>query len=54
MTAVKNKKRENRRQKSRESKEDDKFDAMLDKYKEKVLGKMQDQGETGTTFEDVE
>lgn len=40
VTAAKNKKRENRRLRSKEAKAEDPFDAMLETYKEKVLGKI--------------
>ena len=56
-TAVKNKKRENRRQRSKEAKAEDPFDKMLDKYKEKVLGKINEinkHGESGATFQEVD
>ena len=57
VTAAKNKKREVRRLRSKEAKAEDPFDAMLETYKEKVLGKIKEinkLGESGATFQEVD
>lgn len=55
MTDKKNNKREKRRQQTKDNQEDG-FDDILDKYKEKLLKKIQkvDKSGSGTAFEEVD
>lgn len=56
LSAAKTKKREVRRQKSKELNTDDQFDKMLESYKVKVLGKIQENmksGASGAAFEEA-
>lgn len=53
MTDKKNNKREKRRQQSKDNAEDE-FDGMLDKYKTKLLKKIQKTDKGGSAFEEVD
>ena len=57
MTDIKNKKRDERRIRNKEELGDDEFDGFLEKYKSKLMKKIdtiEGEGETGATFQEVE